>query len=958
MRTGTPPTCSSSSLSSSTPPTLLVVIESNNRHVKGVIDTASDITCAPVSEVDKWQLPWKRRSKVFKLADHSTFKTLGCIHVDCLIGDTRLKVPIHVVKSLAHDFIIGRDTINCLPVRMYYGQRLLLSGHVPPILAARSEPELQVGDGIRSFSPNSTENAAIKRLLLKHRNVVSQWCRTPGLIKDAAFRIPTGDAKPIFRKAIPMAAPHREYLQKHLADYTGRNMVRTSTSPWGAPTFLVPKAGTTEMRVCHDYRGLNKVTEPSCYPIPSTSQLQDIIGTKNRFYAKIDLRWGYNQIPIETADIPKTAITSPLGKHEWTVMGFGFRDAPLYFQQVIEQALGPDLLHKGAVVYLDDILIYASTFPEFLRILDLVLARLNAAGAKIQLGKSDFLPSELKYLGMVFTPQGVFHLPDRVVKLNSHPPPTTKKQLLSFLGFTNYFRNFIPDFTRHEAQLRSLDTRKFQYSAADKKSFLYLRSAVTKDTCLATFDAESHTEVHVDASGIGIGAILTQRQSSGVMRVVAFASRLLSPVEQRYSNTERELLAIKWAVCHRFRLQLLGRQFEVHTDHAALVNECKLKEPTSRIHRMLLKLDAFDCKIVHRAGKNNMGADFLSRIPASVDASLPTVASIRNDQADTASHQAIMQEYHVDGLKHLGFAKTLDAIARRFQWKGLRKDVQQFVTNCSTCQRFTKPVQAPFKPVQPIKSQSVKELLCLDFIGPLPSSSHKKYIIVAIDHFSKFVWAKPIAHPSSWACCQLVTSIFKSHGPWTAISTDNAQAFKSKDLESILSTNGIQHRFCSVSHPEGNGCVERFNRTLRQLLRKNACISSWSSAIESVISAYNAACHSATQAAPVEVFLDKPAILSPDAKFGVTPRKVRFARNLASYRESYTKSPDIWPIGSTLWHIPRLRSDKRLSASRHFDPQRYGPYVYVGPSPRPQYALLQKGSKTFSLPLWELQLTS
>jgi hypothetical protein len=187
-------------------------------------------------------------------------------------------------------------------------------------------------------------------------------------------------------------------------------MVRKSSSPWGAATFLVPKAGTDEMRTCHDYRPLNKVTERHQHPMPSAPQLLATIGCKNKFFSKVDLRWGYNEIPFQESDIPKTAVTSPCGHDKWLVMNFGFTFAPAYFQQTIEQIIG-NLLNIGAVVYLDDILIYAETFDEFLSILNTVLERLNLAGAKIHIGKSDFLPTTLIYLRMIFSENGVQHLP-------------------------------------------------------------------------------------------------------------------------------------------------------------------------------------------------------------------------------------------------------------------------------------------------------------------------------------------------------------------------------------------------------------------------------------------------------------------------------------------------------------------------------------------------------------------
>ena len=150
------------------------------------------------------------------------------------------------------------------------------------------------------------------------------------------------------------------------------------------------------------------------------------------------------------------------------------------------------------------------------------------------------------------------------------------------------------------------------YTEADKQAFEALRSAVSTSSVLAPFDASLPIQLHVDAFGGGLGAVLCQIHTNNVPRVIAYASRLLSPVERRYTNTERELLAIEWSVFERFHLQLTGLPFEVHTDHSALVHECRLKQPTSRIPHMLLKLDAFDLKIVCRPRRLNTTTDFLS----------------------------------------------------------------------------------------------------------------------------------------------------------------------------------------------------------------------------------------------------------------------------------------------------------------------------------------------------------
>lgn len=924
--------------------------------VDALMDSGSSITLISKTLLKQWDIPLKPHRETFTVATKSPFATIGTATIPCRIEDTDVSLHVRVVPTLSSSLIIGMDTLKYLPVRFFYGERMLFSGHKPPQLKPRDNPELAVGEGIRVFSKDPHHTKVVRDLLIKHKDVVSQWTTTPGLIKNAAFRIPTGDAKPLYRSAIPLSSAHKELLQKHLLDYEERGMVRPSNSQWGAATFLVPKPGSSEMRTCHDYRPLNKVTERHQYPMPSANQLQDCIGTKNKFFAKVDLRWGYNQIPIETSDIPKTAITSPCGHHEWTVMNFGFSDAPAYFQSTIEKIIG-DVLYKGVVVYLDDILIYAETFEEFERLLEIVLERLKNAGAKIHINKSDFLPSSLKYLGMVFSENGVQHLPDRVQKLNTYPPPETLKALRSFLGFANYFRSFIPNFASYERQLRQLPERHFLYTESDTKAFEAIRGAVSSTSTLATFDSSLQTQLHVDASGDGLGAVLCQiYPADNSTRVVAYASRLLTPAERRYTNTERELLAIEWAVCDRFRLKLLGQQFEVHTDHAALVNECRLKVPTSRIHRMLLRLDAYDCKIVYKPGRHNTAADFLSRLPdPHVSLEHAVICSVNADErvrVPAPDRRKLIEDYHVKALKHLGFKKTYDAICQRFFWPGMALDVKTFVKDCKKCQQFNTAAK-PDVPVSPIESQCPKDILNIDVVGPLPLSNGHRYILVAIDHYSKYAFAVPVSHVNAQTVCHFLSSILSRYGSWKTIITDNARVFTGNKFSALLTSKKIQHRCISPRHPEANGAVERFIRTLRQLLRKNASVTSWAKELIKVVQAYNLAKHTATSVSPTECFLKAPPILPIDTKHNVKLSVVRSPSGVDQYRISYADQAKTWTPGTVVWHVPRNTSILKTSAS-HFQRTKLGPYTVVGNSSRPQHVTVTDGKRQWPLPLWEL----
>lgn len=924
--------------------------------IHALADVGSAASFISLAQIKSWNISYTQHRENFILADRRTFQSVGSTKIKCQVEDTQISINFRVVPFLSSKIILGRDTLRYLPIRLYYGERLLFSGHQAPVLTPRSQPELPVGEGIRNFSKDPLQRKVVYDTLIRHKEVVSQWSTTPGLIRDAAFRIPTGDAKPIYRPAIPLSQKHQSLLQTHLDDYRARGMVRPSSSPWGATTFLVPKAGTTEMRTCHDYRPLNKITERHQYPMPSARQLLGTIGTKNKFFAKVDLRWGYNQIPIQHSDIPKTAITSPCGHDEWLVMNFGFTDAPAFFQSTIEKIVG-DTLNKGAVVYLDDILIYAETFEEFQKTLDTVLMRLNAAGAKIHIGKSDFLPETLTYLGMVFSEKGVQHLPERVKKLNNHPAPETVKALRSFLGFANYFRPYIPKFAQYEGQLRQLPDHNFFYNTKDTQAFEALRSAVSSDSVLAPFDPSLPIQLHVDASGNGLGAILCQLHSKNTLRVVAYASRLLSDVERRYTNTERELLAIEWAVCEQFRLQLTGLYFEVHTDHSALVHECRLKQPTSRIHRMLLKLDAFDCKIIYKPGILNAAADFLSRlsdeqISHSQPNAICSISNIERQLVEPQNRRSTIYDYHVNALHHFGLKKTYDAISQRFYWPGMARDIKTFIQDCPQCQHFN-TAKKPQIAVSPILSTQPKDILNIDIVGPLPNSFGKRYIIIAIDHYTKYGFADAFPKIDGSIVRDFVKNIFIKHGAWKTVITDNAKVFTGKAFESILLDWNVKSQHISPRHPEANGNAERFIRTLRQLLRKNSQPSNWSEILHKMVLIYNRAKHSATSVTPIEVFLDKPATFSIDTKHQVSLKTIRSPTGVDQYRATYARAAVKWVPGTQVWHVPRQESQLK-SGLHHFEPTRLGPYKVIGPASRKQHLLVTDGHYNWPLPTWEL----
>jgi hypothetical protein len=284
----------------------------------------------------------------------------------------------------------------------------------------------------------------------------------------------------------------------------------------------------------------------------------------------------------------------------------------------------------------------------------------------------------------------------------------------------------------------------------------------------------------------------------------------------------------------------------------------------------------------------------------------------------------------------------------------MSRDVNSFIKECSKCQQFNSISKKPEHPVSPIASSTPQEILCIDVVGPLPCSAGKKFLIVAVDHHSKFAWVKSTSRVNGFFARNFVQRLFKRYGPWQAVITDNAKMFTSHAFSSLLMDWNVASRPISACHPEANGAAERFVRTLRQLARKNSSPTTWALAMPQLVAAYNHSKHTAPSASPVEVFFGQSATLPVDRYYNVKAAAPRLPSGVDKYRTTFAR-PAIKPflVGSFVWHVPRLKS-KLTSGLQHFGQKRFGPYSVVGPARNLQHLVVSDGSNQFSLPLWEI----
>ncbi len=425
------------------------------------------------------------------------------------------------------------------------------------------------------------------------------------------------DEKPVYVKNYRFPFFHREEVERQMNDLEKQGIIVKSNSPWNAPIWIVPKksdaSAKKKWRIVVDYRKLNEKTIDDRYPLPNISDILDQLGNSSLF-TTLDLASGFHQIPVKESDQCKTAFSTHLGHYEYKKMPFGLKNAPATFQRIMNECLR-EYISKECFVYLDDIVIYSSTFSKHLSRITDVLTKLRLYGLKIQPDKSEFLQREICYLGHVITTEGIKPNPEKIKSMLQMPPLKNLKDVQTFLGLTGYYRKFIPDFSALTKNLTVLTHKNqpFVWTTEHQNSFDQLKQRLTSNLLLVHPDFTKTFYLNTDASNYALGVVLSQLDSENNLRPISYASRVLNKAEQNYSTIEKEALAMVFAT-KTFRVYLLGSRFKILSDHKPLKWLFSVKEPSSRLVRWRLKLQEFEYDIEHIPGRKNSVADALSRL--------------------------------------------------------------------------------------------------------------------------------------------------------------------------------------------------------------------------------------------------------------------------------------------------------------------------------------------------------
>ncbi|KAL0543604.1 hypothetical protein IC582_018704 [Cucumis melo] len=411
---------------------------------------------------------------------------------------------------------------------------------------------------------------------------------------------------PISRAPYRMAPAELKELKVQLQELLDKGFIRPSVSPWGAPVLFIKKKDGS-MRLCIDYRELNKVTVKNRYPLPRIDDLFDQLQGATVF-SKIDLRSGYHQLRIKDEDVPKTAFRSRYGHYEFIVMSFGLTNAPAVFMDVMNRVFR-EFLDTFVIVFIDDILIYSKTEAEHEEHLRMVLQTLRDNKLYAKFSKCEFWLKQVSFLGHVVSKDGVSVDPAKIEAVTGWTRPSTVSEVRSFLGLAGYYRRFVENFSRIATPLTQL-TRKgapFVWSKACEDSFQTLKQKLVTAPVLTVPDGSGSFVIYSDASKKGLGCVLMQQG-----KVVAYASRQLKSHEQNYLTHDLKLAAVVFAL-KIWRHYLYGEKIQIFTDHKSLKYFFTQKELNMRQRRWLELVKDYDCEILYHPGKANVVADALSR---------------------------------------------------------------------------------------------------------------------------------------------------------------------------------------------------------------------------------------------------------------------------------------------------------------------------------------------------------
>lgn len=722
--------------------------------------------------------------------------------------------------------------------------------------------------------------------------------------------------QPIRRVPIPLENKINEKIDELLK----LDIIEAVNQPsaWVSPVVPVMK-NDGDVRLCVDMRCANKAIERENHPLPTMNQLVPKF-RKSTVFSKIDIKNAFHQVEIKEHCREITTFITGKGLYRYKRLMFGMSCAPEHFQKIIEGMLLPC---EGVVNFIDDIVVFGKNEEEHRARLNHVLSVLKENNVLLNDNKCIFNAKCIQFLGHELSADGIKPLDKYIDGIKSFRTPKTVDEVQSFLGLVTYIGKWVPNLATLTEPIRQILRQKLHkhadisihWGSVQQTSFDKIKQQLGDVKTLGYYDPNDKTQVMADASPVGLGAILIQIDSNGP-RIIAYGNKSLSDVEKRYCQTEKEALALVWAIEH-FRMYLYGlKGFELITDHKPLeVIFGPRSKPSARIERWVLRLQGYNYKTIYRPGKNNL-ADPFSRLcvnsnkqpfddecyvnqivqyarpiavtlheirSASVEdpeIRLVLKGLIHNDWDVSISQYKLFEHElwsHEDillrGTKivvptklrsrilaaahegHPGIVNMKARLRTKVWWPKIDRDAETSVKCCKGCTLVSGP-----NPPNPMKRRELPAQpwvdIAIDFLGPLPSSHH---LLVVIDFFSRYKEIKIMKSIMTKDVTSELKEIFSRLGIPASVTADNGPQFASEEFRLFCSELGIK-LFNTIPYwPQQNGEVERQNRDiLKRLKISQTQKSDWKNDLLDYLIMYNSTPHRTTGKSPSDLFFNRP----------------------------------------------------------------------------------------------------
>lgn len=756
--------------------------------------------------------------------------------------------------------------------------------------------------------------------------------------------IPIRSERPYRAPVRQFSRSDRDFISQKISELRNEGIIEPSHGPWRCvPVIVGKKDGSKRMTI--NYKPVNSQTVFDAYPLPI---IDELIAQLNdaKVFSKLDFSQFYHQIPLKNSDRPKTAFFAEGQLWQYTRLPFGLRNAVAHCSRIMH-SIFKDI--PGCLVYLDDLLIFGKDQNEHDKVLRRVLDKIRENGLGLNRKKCSFGLRQVDFLGISIMNGSIRPTEDRLTGLISFPLPNDLQSLERFIGMATYFSKFIEFFSESAKPLFNLKNDLLE--CGDRRSnpridfwpksaihsFNHIKNAL--QNAVLTLPGPNETLVlRTDASNDCIAGVI--ETSSG--QPVSFLSRKLTKSEQNYDIVEKEALAIFWSIM-KSKLFLLGRQFKVYSDHQSLKFLFNSDKTTPKIIRWRLALQPFDFSVEYCPGKNNAVADCLSRIN-----SLESQASTNFDFESILQSQELDEEtqaliscikntsskkpslvspnlwamrktlklehghlYNKNGLLfvpyksrlrlltlchglHRGISSTYNCLRENFFWPRDYKEVTTFVKDCRICS-LIRP-QFISAPNVPLITKAPMEIIALDFVGPLPSSSGYKYFLTAVDLYSRYAFVEPTHNLSTASLISACKNIFAMCGFPNFILSDRGAQFCSDDFRAFLRNFNVKWMTTCAYSPKSNGCSERFNGTIQRsifayLTQKGLSKFQWIYALPAALLNYRTSVHASTGCRPVDLFFNFRAVGLTPHNFNSTTSKDHLYRKLNErQRRKYGKN--------------------------------------------------------------------